>query len=376
MKKVLLLAVLLVSYSNIFAFLTQGNWRWRKDDGSETTATWLANENAAPTITSIDSTLRLRIEVYNTQTNDIALTDTLQYTTDTAHGPWIDITTTAGLNAFMLAGTSLYVVDSEPTTSQLAGASASAFLPGLVHISHEVLYDSVPSDMRTEYEWGIRPTTNLQPNTTYYFQHWGSTAQKKKTTPYPSLRTAGVLAVRFLNFTVAAEDKKVKLQWTTTSEQSSDRFDVERSSDGRAWNVIGSTKGNGTTTGAHTYTVYDNSPLKGMNFYRINQYDMNGKSGISEIKSLKMLLDNSSLLAVFPNPAKSNINFNLPRFNGGDLMVTLSASNGKTVHTETVRVAQQGVTYTLHLNKQLNPGMYILHVKGPDISQSTKVIVQ
>ena len=67
MKKILILIVLLTAYSNIFAFLTQANWRWRNDDGSETTATWKAAQNTHPMIAH-DSTgdiLRLRLEVYN-----------------------------------------------------------------------------------------------------------------------------------------------------------------------------------------------------------------------------------------------------------------------------------------------------------------------
>ena len=92
MKKTLLLILLLVSYTQIFAFLTQGNWRWRKDNGTETSATWIAPQNTSITIGSSDSTLRLRIEVYNTQTDAIALLDTLQYTTDTTLKKWINIT--------------------------------------------------------------------------------------------------------------------------------------------------------------------------------------------------------------------------------------------------------------------------------------------
>jgi len=374
MKKVLLLAVLLTAYSNLFAFLTQGNWRWRKDDGSETTATWLAAQNTAPTITTTDSVLRLRIEVYNTQTSDIGLLDTLQYTTDTTNGPWIDITPVAGSNAFMIAGSSPYVVDSEATTSQLVGVSNSPFKPGFIMVSHEVLYDTLPVDMRTEYEWCIKPTANIQTNTTYYFQHWGSTAQKKKTTPFPKLKTAGVLAIKLSGFKVTPEDKQVKLEWTTASEEYNNRFEIERSSDTRNWKVIGSVMGSGTTSLAHTYQLYDKDPLSGMNYYRIRQYDNNGKSTVSEIKSLRMILANS-LVLVYPNPVKGSINFSLKQYAGGDLYITLTSNNGKIIHRETVKDAQAGITYTLNTAKP-SAGFYVLHVKGESLSESIKVVVQ
>jgi hypothetical protein len=169
----------------------------------------------------------------------------------------------------------------------------------------------------------------------------------------------------------------VLLRWTTVTETNNARFEAERSSNGRTWSVIGSTKGNGTSTEAHTYTLYDNSPLNGMNFYRIKQYDVNGKASITDIKSLNMLRSRANAVSVFPNPAKgSNIQFSLQQYSGGDLMVTLSAANGKTVHTEVIKAAQQGIAYKLHVNNALNAGMYILHVKGGDVAESIKVIVQ
>ena len=70
MKKILLLTALLVTSYNLFAFTTQGVWRWRKDDGSETTATWRADQNTPITISSTDSIIRLRIELYNDINNN------------------------------------------------------------------------------------------------------------------------------------------------------------------------------------------------------------------------------------------------------------------------------------------------------------------
>jgi hypothetical protein len=375
MKKLLLLSLMLVAYSNIFAFLTQSNWRWRNDDGTETTATWIAAENTTPTITSDENTIRLRLEVYNTLSDTTLLEDTLQYATSTS-GPWTNITTTAGSNAFMIAGSSPYVVDSEATTTQLTASVNKPFHPGIINVSHEVLYDSLPPDERTEYEWCIKPTVNIQTNTTYYFQHWGATAQKKSTATYPSLTTASVLAIKLANFTVKAEGKQVKIEWTTASEENNDRFDIEKSNDGRTWNSIATVKGNGTTTNAHNYSAFDNSPGKGINYYRIKQYDLNGKTFISDVRSLKMFIEVSGLLKAYPNPAKSVIGFILDKSSTSDVVVTLINNNGKIIHSETIRNLQANVRYILNIKQQPAAGTYFLQLKGGGISEITKVIVQ
>lgn len=367
---------MLVAYSNIFAFLTQSNWRWRNDDGNETTATWIAAENTTPTINSTENTLRLRLEVYSTLSDTTFLEDTLQYATSLS-GPWTNITSTAGSNAFMLAGTSPYVQDSDVTTTQLTASVNKPYHPGIINVSHEVLNDSLPPDERTEYEWAIKPTANIQANTTYYFQHWGATAQKKNSATYPSLTTSTVLAVRYANFAVSAEGNKVRIVWTTASEQNNDRFDVERSLDGRTWKTVTTIKGNGTSTDLHTYKVYDNTPAAGTNYYRIKQYDLNGKAFISDVRSLKMLLDHISLVKVYPNPAKNVISFMLNEVPASDIVVTLVASNGRIIHSETIRNIQANTQYVLNMKAQPAKGTYMLQVKAEGgLSESVKVVVQ
>jgi len=375
MKKILLLSLMLVAYSNIFAFLTQSNWRWRNDDGTETTATWLAAENTTPTITSGENTIRLRLEVYNTLSDTTYLEDTLQYATS-ASGPWTNITPTAGSAAFVLAGTSTYVTDDEATTNQLSSSVNKPYHAGIINVSHEVLNDSLPPDERSEYEWCIKPTANIQTNTTYYFQHWGATAQKKSSATYPSLTTAGVLSIKLVNFTVKPDGKQVKVEWTTASEQNNDRFDIERSTDGRTWKTIATIKGNGTTTQTNNYHVFDNLPVKGMNYYRIKQYDLNGKSFISDIRSLKMFLENNSLLSAYPNPAKSVINFTLQSYSGMNVIATLRNSDGKIIHQETIKEIQANAKYTLNIKQQPAPGIYVLQLKADGLSETIKVVVQ
>ena len=85
MKKLFLFAILLTSFSHIFAFTTQGNWRWRNDDGSETTATWIAAQNTDAAITSASDPIRLRVELYNASGG---LLDDAIFEDSTAGGTW------------------------------------------------------------------------------------------------------------------------------------------------------------------------------------------------------------------------------------------------------------------------------------------------
>lgn len=370
MKKTFILILLLVTYSNIFAFLSQGNWRWRKDDGNETTATWMAALNTAPTITSSSNVIRLRLEVNSDLSDDTYLEDTLQYALAKG-GPFINVNATVGTNAFVIAGSSAYVTDKQATT-QLLATPDDLFHSGIYVVSSAILNDSLPAGLHTEYEWCIRPTEFIKPNTVYYFRHTGAVLTNNAKV---SLKTASTLPIGLATFTAKAEGKMVILEWTTASEQNNDRFDIERSSDAVTWIKIASVKGIGTTDKANNYKSQDNIPLNGNNYYRLKQYDKDGRFTVSDTRLLKMFTGNKSI-SVYPNPASTAINLIIQNYEGTQVTATLSAVSGKVVHQEIIKVDQSVTNYKLILSHKPAPGLYMLKLAGENLSENIKVFVQ
>jgi hypothetical protein len=168
MKRILFcIALLTAIYSNSFAYLTQGHFRWRNNDGSETSATWKAAQDSSITI-SDNKAIRLRVEIYNSQISDKAQDRTLTYATS-LNGPWYNITNNSAINAFNFAGDNGYITNNTPTTQQIVD-TAYPFQPGSIVTDEDPYTDSVYVNTRREYEWCIKPTALAQPNTTYYFK--------------------------------------------------------------------------------------------------------------------------------------------------------------------------------------------------------------
>jgi hypothetical protein len=92
------------------------------------------------------------------------------------------------------------------------------------------------------------------------------------------------LPIRLLDFRARKSGKEVDLDWTTTSEFNNDYFNVERSKNGYEFEVIGKVKGAGTTQIRQNYAFVDADPYTGMNYYRLNQFDFDGKSAYSPIR--------------------------------------------------------------------------------------------
>lgn len=95
------------------------------------------------------------------------------------------------------------------------------------------------------------------------------------------------LPVELLYFRAKKSGSNATLTWATASEADCDRFNIQRSNNGVAWETIGSTacKGNGV----HAETLYDftdNRPLKALNYYRLEQVDFSGRQDYSPVRAL------------------------------------------------------------------------------------------
>jgi hypothetical protein len=372
MKKTLLLITLLVTSYNLFAFTTQGVWRWRNDDGSETSATWKAAQNTPITISSAGENFRLRIEMYNNGGSGLGgafLEDSMA-----GSSKWDTLRVTPTSSAFMIAGASAFVTDLELTTEQLNGqGSPWSFTPGYEIVSRDTIptFD-LGTHQKTEIEWVIKTSSNIQTNTTYYFRV--DAANYDGGNPYPSLTTASVLAVNFSAFNLKQDKNGVQISWTTGSEQNNNHFDIERSSNGSVFTKIATIKGNNNSTTASNYSVYDSKPLNGINYYRIKQVDNDGKVTISAIKSIN-ISSQKVIVKAYPNPTHGDITFSLNNYNGAAVTATLNNNAGKMVHQEVIQLNGSG-SYKLNLQSKLVTGVYFLQLKGDALSENLKVVVQ
>lgn len=377
MKKFFILSVLLITCSDIFAFATQGHWRWRKDDGSETTATWLANTDVQATISSSVANVRVRFQLYfnGSGTTDLN-TSVLTYSGDNGV-TWDSVSTNNnGQRAFILAGTSSFVNNLDPTTRQISGIKNNNFEVGeMITSSNTLGLHTLAKSDTTEYEWVIKPTEKVLPNTTYLFRVDTKPGDKTYGTGSAKLRTASVLPITLADFKVQQVNGRVQLQWTTATELNSDHFEIERSTNGNKWEKIATVKAAGNSNQSRIYKVYDDNAVNGTSYYRIRQYDFDGSYHFSETRSLKIILENK-VFAVFPNPATTAINLIIKNYAGSQVTATLSTIGGKIVHQELISIDKSATNYKLNIKTQPVAGTYVLLLTGDNLSQSIKVIVQ
>lgn len=117
-----------------------------------------------------------------------------------------------------------------------------------------------------------------------------------------------ILTVEFLEFTALAQKNSVDLEWLTASEIDNKGFEVERSKDAKEWETLTFVKGNGTSNEINRYDFTDKIPLKGLNYYRLKQIDIDGTSSYSELETV-VFADKNIAVQSWPNPVQNTLHY-------------------------------------------------------------------
>ena len=111
------------------------------------------------------------------------------------------------------------------------------------------------------------------------------------------------MPVNLVSFNVKAVGSVIKLDWRTASEVNNAGFYIERSTDGFTWKDIGFLDGNATTSTVRYYAFGDETPMPGINYYRLRQIDFDGKTEYSRIQGVRFI-DPQQTITVWADAAR------------------------------------------------------------------------
>ena len=121
-----------------------------------------------------------------------------------------------------------------------------------------------------------------------------------------SISATTPLPVTMIWFDARSNDNRfVEISWETETEQHSNYFTVEKSGDAIKWEHLQDRDGAGTSLESHTYMVYDEHPLNGLNYYRLKQTDLDGQVQDHGIRTV--VIDQEEVFIFFPNPVSDQL---------------------------------------------------------------------
>ena len=114
-----------------------------------------------------------------------------------------------------------------------------------------------------------------------------------------------VLPITLLSQQLVIKNLGIDFKWTTASEENNSHFTVDHSIDGKNFTELGRIEANFERSGNKDYIFSHYSPIRGINYYRLNQFDLDGKKTTFDV--LAANFQNKGEKFLFPSQSESNI---------------------------------------------------------------------
>jgi len=142
---------------------------------------------------------------------------------------------------------------------------------------------------------------------------------------------------QFSLFNAKCDNKKVLLTWKTVLEQNSSHFDIEKSEDGIRWNIISTSPAAGNSNSERSYSFTDNNSFQN-SYYRIAEYDLNGRSQYTSI--IQSTCSATNTFKLWPNPVYDKTFINFTSDDVSPVMIRIFDSKGALVKVQRAMALQ------------------------------------
>ena len=217
---------------------------------------------------------------------------------------------------------------------------------------------------------GVSNNTNID---AFTFYGENSTANVAMITlddiAYSTVQPTTTLPISLTSFTAKPVDKTILLNWATASENNNQKFEVLRSADGKNFESITTVNGAGNSDMEKYYSLVDENPYSGTNYYQLLQTDFNGSTSTSNVISAKAKVEIMSISA-YASGATVSVNVDSPNQTDGEM--TLFDMGGRKLDTKSL-ILNKGYNEVI-FNQSLKPGTYFINLISEGKSTNLKFI--
>src|SRR4051812_14869907 len=185
-----------------------------------------------------------------------------------------------------------------------------------------------------------------------------------------------VLPIKMLSFQAGYEGiNKVSVNWTTGKEINLAGYNVERSKDGTDWKVVAIVNGLTGNSTENNYQIYDNAPIAGKSYYRLELQYTDGHNEYSETRIVEWKTGNT-WMKISPNPVHDHgtIQFSIEK--SETVFIDITAASGTQVMHKSITAVKGINQFNLNDCNRLSPGIYIIQMKTSSSVMSTKMIIE
>lgn len=184
--------------------------------------------------------------------------------------------------------------------------------------------------------------------------------------------TGNTLPLKFTSYTLQLNNQTVVNHWETQSQVNVNHINLQRSTNGETFNTIA--KIGVKQEGVYSFVdkvLPTNSPTI---YYRLQIIDNDGSSEFSAIKAIKLNINVSALITIYPNPTVGKqFNLKLAFLNKGNYKVTIINTMG--IIIKNFDFYNDDLSLIKNINANFKPGHYIINISGKNFNEVKKLII-
>jgi len=181
------------------------------------------------------------------------------------------------------------------------------------------------------------------------------------------------LPVTFINVSGKKENNQNRISWTVANEQNVDHYEIERSLDGRSFDIAGKVFYQSNSSLSNSYGFIDGFASTGRIYYRVKQVDDNGNYNYSNIISIA---GNKIRTMISPNPANGQTTVYIDLDKEERVKILLMDLNGKMILQKSVLLGMGSNAVNLSNLNYHRRGTYIVKLSTAEEICYLKLILQ
>jgi len=179
------------------------------------------------------------------------------------------------------------------------------------------------------------------------------------------------IPVELIRFDARRGEEGVIISWTTATETANSFFVVEKSN-GTDFKEVARMDGSGNSSVQRNYQVLDRQPYTGTSYYRLRQYDFNGRYAYSKAVSVRNPPVHTPIM-IFPNPSEGSVVMSFGT-EVSEVDVIVYNQHGAISLTKSYRSASK---IKMDLKNELAAGIYYLQIStGTDDLNIQKIVIE
>jgi hypothetical protein len=172
--------------------------------------------------------------------------------------------------------------------------------------------------------------------------------------------TSTPVPIGLLSFSAQRTGRVNKITWSTSQEINTSHFVIERSNDGQRYSSIGKISAAGNSSTTRNYSFIDNTPERGINYYRLRIVDVDNHEKMSTVKNVRN--EGTADVAVYPNPVRDYMQVNITSDKADKATIVITDINGKSVNIQSTRIVE-GINYVTLNTYNLSKGLYVIKIQ-------------